>query len=262
MAPLSYHSRHSAPTPAPRHRNISQHALQQGYVVKTRKYHHQEYSLADFLQRRRWHPCKPTHKTLPKWAATHTFQPWRPPLSHDRLGAPHLASMQITISQNHWVSFCQGKSCRVGSDRMPLRCHVFGAVRCRVGSQSLSRGFSEIEIFSRITLVRREFSWESMRPSLMRSCDQVSRDLPVEIMLNRPKCTRTTNNPTNNPNTCVVEIRSVTFNKDLDRTGTSKRKQKALLHRERKENAINTRRLEIQKVIVFLSFPVLYLHRT
>jgi hypothetical protein len=66
MAPLSYHSRHSAPTPAPRHRNISQHALQQGYVVKTRKYHHQEYSLADFLQRRRWHPCKPTHKTLPK----------------------------------------------------------------------------------------------------------------------------------------------------------------------------------------------------
>jgi hypothetical protein len=53
--------------------------------------------------------------------------------------------------------------------------------------------------------------------------------------------------------TCVDEIRSVTFNKDkdLDRTGTSKRKQKALLHRERKESAINTRRLEIQKVIVF-----------
>ena len=80
----------------------------------------------------------------------------------------------------------------------------------------------------------------SMRPSLMRSCDQVSQDLPVEIMLKRPKCTRITNNPTNNPNTCVDKIRSVTFNKDLDKTGTSKKKQKALLHRERKENAINT----------------------
>ncbi len=33
-------------------------------------------------------------------------------------------------------------------------------------------------------------------------------------------------------------------------SGTSKRKQKALLHRERKENATNTCRLEIQKVIV------------
>jgi hypothetical protein len=93
-----------------------------------------------------------------------------------------------------------------------------------------------------------------MRPSLMRSCDQVSQDQPVEIMLNCPKCTCTTNNPTNNPTACVDEIRSVTFNKDLDRTGTSKRKQKALLHRERKENAINTRRLEIQKEIIFLIF--------
>jgi hypothetical protein len=88
----------------------------------------------------------------------------------------------------------------------------------------------------------------------MRSCDQVSQDLPVEIMLNCPKCTRTTNSPTNNPTTCVDEIRSVTFNKDLDRMGTSKIKQKALLHRERKENAINARRLEIQKEIVFLKF--------
>ncbi len=124
----------------------------------------------------------------------------------------------------------------------------------RVGSQSLSHGFSEIEIFLRTTLVREEFSWESMRLSLMRSCYQVSWDLPVEIMLNCPKCTCTTNNPTNNPTTCLDEIRSVTFNKDLDRTDTSKRKQKALLHRERKENAFNTRRLENQKVIVFFKF--------
>ncbi len=124
----------------------------------------------------------------------------------------------------------------------------------RVGYRSLSRDFSKIEIFLRIILVRQEFSWESMRPSLMRSCDQVSQDLPVEIMLNHPKCTRTTNNPTNNPTICVDEIRSVTFNKDLDRTGTSKRKQKTLLHRERKENAINTLRLEIQKVVVFFKF--------
>ncbi len=53
--------------------------------------------------------------------------------------------------------------------------------------------------------------------------------LPVEIALNHPKCTRTTNNPTNNPTTCVDEIRSLTFNKDLDMMvmGTSKRKQKA-----------------------------------
>ncbi len=40
-------------------------------------------------------------------------------------------------------------------------------------------------------------------------------------------------------------------------TGTSKRKQKALLHRERKENAINTHRLEIQKVIIFTSINIL-----
>jgi hypothetical protein len=86
---------------------------------------------------------------------------------------------------------------------------------------------------------------------------KVSQDLPVEIMLNRPKCTRTTNNPTNNLTTCVEEIRSVTFNKNLDRTGTLKRKQKALLHRERKENATNTRRLEIQKVIVFTNINIL-----
>jgi hypothetical protein len=66
-------------------------------------------------------------------------------------------------------------------------------------------------------------------------------------MLNCPKCTGTTNNPTTNPSTCVDEIRSVTLTKVLDRRGTSKRKQKALLHREKKENAINTRRLEIQK---------------
>jgi hypothetical protein len=93
----------------------------------------------------------------------------------------------------------------------------------------------------------------------MRSCGQVSQDLPVEIMLNHPKCTRTTNNPTKNLTTCVDEIRSVTFNKNLDRTGTSKRKQKqkALLHRERKENATNTRRLEIQKVIIFTNINIL-----
>jgi hypothetical protein len=68
-----------------------------------------------------------------------------------------------------------------------------------------------------------------MRPSLMRSCDQVSEDLPIEIMLNHPKCTCTTNNPTSNPTTCVDEIGSVTFNKD------SKRKQKAFLYREKRE---------------------------
>jgi hypothetical protein len=76
-------------------------------------------------------------------------------------------------------------------------------------------------------------------------------------MLNCPKCTHTTNNPNNNPTTRVDEIRSVTFNKDLDRMSTSKRKQKALLHRERKEKAINTRRLEIQKVIVFTNINIL-----
>ncbi len=91
----------------------------------------------------------------------------------------------------------------------------------------------------------------------MRSCGQVSQDLPVEIMLNCPKCTHTTNNPTNNLTTCVDEIRSVTFNKNLDRTGFSKIKQKALLHRERKENATNTRRLEIQKVIIFTNINIL-----
>jgi hypothetical protein len=91
----------------------------------------------------------------------------------------------------------------------------------------------------------------------MRSCGQVSRDLPVEIMLNHPKCTCTTNNLTNNLTTCADEIRSVTFNKNLDRMGTSKRKQKALLHRERNENATNTRRLEIQKVIIFTNINIL-----
>jgi hypothetical protein len=96
-----------------------------------------------------------------------------------------------------------------------------------------------------------------MRPSLMRSCDQVSGDLPVEIMLNHPKCTRTTTNPTSNPTSCVDEIGSVTFNKDIHRTGTSKRKQKAPLHRERKENTINTRRLEMQKVTVFTNINIL-----
>jgi hypothetical protein len=96
-----------------------------------------------------------------------------------------------------------------------------------------------------------------MRLSLLRSCDQVSGDLPVEIMLNIPKCSCTTNNLTNNPTTNVDEIRSVTFNKNLDRMGNSKRKQKAILHRERKENAINTCRLEIQKVIVFTNINIL-----
>ncbi len=119
-----------------------------------------------------------------------------------------------------------------------MRICVFVCKLTKLKPQSLSWGFSEIEIFSRITLVRREFSWESMRPNFMRSWDQ--QDLPVEIMLNCPKCTRTTNNPTNNPTTCVDEIRSVTFNK--------------VLHRERKENTINTHRLEIQKVIVFFKF--------
>ena len=96
-----------------------------------------------------------------------------------------------------------------------------------------------------------------MRPSLMRSCDQILQDLPVEIMLNHPKCTCTTNNPISNPTTCVDEIGSVTFNKDIHRTSTSKRKQKALLHRERKENNINTCRLEIQMVTVFTNINIL-----
>jgi hypothetical protein len=91
----------------------------------------------------------------------------------------------------------------------------------------------------------------------MRSCDQVSRDLSVEIMLNCLKCACTTNNPTNNPTTCLDEIRSVTFNKNLNKMGTSKRKQKALHHRERKENATNTCRLQIQKVIVYTNINIL-----
>jgi hypothetical protein len=91
----------------------------------------------------------------------------------------------------------------------------------------------------------------------MRSCNQVSQDLPIEIMLDCPKCTQPINNPTNNPTTCGDETRSVTFNKDLDRMGTSKRKQKALLHREKKENAINTCRLETQKEITFTNINIL-----
>ena len=58
----------------------------------------------------------------------------------------------------------------------------------------------------------------------MRSWGEVSRDLPVDIMLNRPKCTRTTNNPTNNLTTCVDEIRSVTFNKKPRQDGHFKKK--------------------------------------
>ncbi len=38
--PPSYHGRHSAPPPAPRCRNISQHAMQQSYVIKNRQYYH------------------------------------------------------------------------------------------------------------------------------------------------------------------------------------------------------------------------------
>jgi hypothetical protein len=39
--------------------------------------------------------------------------------------------------------------------------------------------------------------------------------------------------------------------------GTSKSKQKALLHRDRKENATNTHSLEIQKVIIFTNINIL-----
>ncbi len=44
--------------------------------------------------------------------------------------------------------------------------------------------------------------------------------------------------------------------------GTSKSKQKALLHRDRKENAINTHSLEIQKVIIFtiVNILVVFIH--
>ena len=38
--PLLYHGCHSAPPPAPRHRNIRQRAMQQGYIVKTRENYH------------------------------------------------------------------------------------------------------------------------------------------------------------------------------------------------------------------------------
>jgi hypothetical protein len=49
-----------------------------------------------------------------------------------------------------------------------------------------------------------------------------------------PSIRGTTNNPTSYPTTCVDEIGSVIFNKDIHRMGASKRKQKTLLHRERK----------------------------
>ncbi len=39
--------------------------------------------------------------------------------------------------------------------------------------------------------------------------------------------------------------------------GTSISKQKALLHMDRKENAINTHSLEIQKVIIFTNVNIL-----
>ncbi len=93
-------------------------------------------------------------------------------------------------------------------------------------------------------------SHEILWPSLRRSAcwDHAT--------MNHPKCTRITNSPTSNPTTCVDEIRSVTFNKDIHRTSTSKRKQKALLHRERKENSINTCRLEIQKVTIFTNINI------
>jgi hypothetical protein len=34
------HDRHSAPPQAPRHQNINQNTLQQGYIDKTREYNH------------------------------------------------------------------------------------------------------------------------------------------------------------------------------------------------------------------------------
>ncbi len=58
--------------------------------------------------------------------------------------------------------------------RRDQTCYVYGFIR--VGSQSCLMSFSEIEIFLRITLVRWEFSWDSMKPSLMRS---VSWDLAI-----------------------------------------------------------------------------------
>ncbi len=86
--PPSYHGRHGAPPLAPRHRDISQHVIQQGCVIKTRIYYLYWYLLVYFLPLRRLRPRKTTHKTLTKSAARSTSQPWRPPSSHGRLGAP------------------------------------------------------------------------------------------------------------------------------------------------------------------------------
>ena len=61
--------------------------MQQCYVVKTRTSYDLYYLLAYFLPRRRRRPRKTTHKTLTKWAARRTSQPWRPPMSHGYLDA-------------------------------------------------------------------------------------------------------------------------------------------------------------------------------
>ena len=55
-----------------------------------------------------------------KTAARHTSQPWRPPSSHGRLGAPHPAPRHTTTSQDHRPSFLLVED-TVGRDGMPLR---------------------------------------------------------------------------------------------------------------------------------------------
>jgi hypothetical protein len=87
--PPSYHGRHGDPLPAPMRRNISQQAMQQRDIVKTRTSYHKYYLFTYFQPLQRLCPRKTTHKTLTKSAARRTSQPWRPPSSHHgRLGAP------------------------------------------------------------------------------------------------------------------------------------------------------------------------------
>jgi hypothetical protein len=54
-----------------------------------------------------------------KISARHTFQPWQPPSSHSRLGAPHPLPRHKTISQDHSLLFLLGKG-MVGSNGVLL----------------------------------------------------------------------------------------------------------------------------------------------
>jgi hypothetical protein len=60
-------------------------------------------------------------------------------------------------------------------------------------------------------------------------------------MLNCPKCTHTTNYPSNNPITCVDEIRSVTFQKDLKgRVIQKENRRPFFIERKRRMPSIHT----------------------